>query len=131
MNTQAAQNFLDNTEMKLKVKGAMALALAAMFLVIVFLENVLHIIVPTLENIYQVIGIIALVLSGGVIQILKFAVSVYKWIYLFIPFILIDFVFAASAGLAVLIAGVFLPFIPIAWVAFSLYRERQNAKLYL
>ena len=131
MNTQAAQNFLDNTEMKLKVKGAMALALAAMFLVIVFLENVLHIIVPTFETVYQVIGIIALVLSGGVIQVLKFAANVYKWIYLFIPFILVDFVFAASAGLAVLIIGVFLPFIPVAWVTFNLYRERQNAKLYL
>lgn len=131
MNTQAAQNFLNNTEMKLKVKAGMTLGLLAMFLVMVFVEDVLHIVIPRYEDVYTVVGIIVLIISGGAAKIIKFAGQVYAWTYLLFPFILIDFIFAAGAGLAVLIISVFLPFIPAAWVTFDLYRERQNVKLYL
>lgn len=84
-----------------------------------------------LEDIYLVIGIIALIITGGAAKAIKIASAAFTWGYLLTPLLLFDITFALGAAGIVLVISVGLPCIPIALVAWDIYKERANAKLYL
>ena len=114
MDTKAAENYLRNTEMKFKFKAGSAMAIALTLLVTIILEE-----------------IILLVVTGGIVKALKIAAGVFTWGYLLTPLLLFDIAIAITAGGFVLIMQILFPFIPIALDTLGLYKERQNAKMYL
>ena len=110
MDTMSAKNFLQNTEVKFKVKMIATIIPAA---------------------IYLISGLILLVATGAVVKLLKIALTAFKWGWLLTPFTLFDLVIAVIAGGFVLGVGILFPFGPMALDTWDLYMERRNAKAYL
>ena len=131
MDTTSAKNFLENTELKFKIKAGATLFPAAFFLVIILFEAIIGRSLGVIDDIYFISGIALLVITGSVLKLLSFALSAFKWGWLLTPFSLIDLVIALSAGAIVLAIGVFFPFVPIGLDTLALYRERSKAKSYL
>lgn len=131
MDTKAAENYLRNTEMKFKFKAGSAMAIALTLLVTIILEEIIGMPVHPLEDVYFIGGIILLVVTGGIVKVLKIAAGVFTWGYLLTPLLLFDIAIAITAGGFVLIMQILFPFIPIALDTLGLYKERQNAKMYL
>ena len=131
METKAAENYLRNTELTFKFKAIAAMVMAALFGLVVLLETITGHGIIHLEDIYLVIGIIALIITGGAAKAIKIASAAFTWGYLLTPLLLFDIAFALGAAGIVLVISVGLPCIPIALVAWDIYKERANAKLYL
>ena len=131
MDTMSAKNFLQNTELKFKIKAGATLFPAVFFLVIILFEAIIGRSLGVIDDIYFISGIALLVITGSVLKLLSFALSAFKWGWLLTPFSLIDLVIALSAGAIVLAIGIFFPFVPIGLDTLSLYRERSKAKSYL
>ena len=110
MDTMSAKNFLQNTEVKFKVKMIATIIPAAIFLITILIEGI----------------------TGTGIQIMqKIALTAFKWGWLLTPFTLFDLVIAVIAGGFVLGVGLLFPFGPMALDTWDLYMERRNAKAYL
>ena len=73
MDTKAAENYLRNTEMKLKFKAGSAMEIALTLLVTIILEEIIGMPVHPLEDVYFIGGIILLVVTGGIVKALKIA----------------------------------------------------------
>ena len=131
METKAAENYLRNTEFTFKFKAIAAMVMAALFGLVVLLETITGHSISHLEDVYLVIGIIALIITGGAAKAIKIASAAFTWGYLLTPLLLFDIAFALGAAGIVLVISVGLPCIPIALVAWDIYKERANAKLYL
>lgn len=131
METKAAENYLRNTELTFKFKAIAAMVMAALFGLVVLLEIITGHGISHLEDVYLVIGIIALIITGGAAKAIKIASAAFTWGYLLTPLLLFDIAFALGAAGIVLVISVGLPCIPIALVAWDIYKERANAKLYL
>ena len=131
METKAAENYLRNTEFTFKFKAIAAMVMAALFGLVVLLETITGHGIRHLEDVYLVIGIIALIITGGAAKAIKIASAAFTWGYLLTPLLLFDIAFALGAAGIVLVISVGLPCIPIALVAWDIYKERANAKLYL
>lgn len=132
METKAAENYLENTNLKLKFKAGAAIGTALYLLVLIAIEELAGVVLPSfLGDLYLVGGIVLLVATGGIFRALKLAKGFFKWGYLLTPFLLFDVVIAVVAGGFVLGVQLVLPFIPMALEALDLYKERQNAKQYL
>ena len=131
METKAAENYLRNTEFTFKFKAIAAMVMAALFGLVVLLETITGHGISHLEDAYLVIGIIALIITGGAAKAIKIASAAFTWGYLLTPLLLFDIAFALGAAGLVLVISVGLPCIPIALVAWDIYKERANAKLYL
>lgn len=132
METTAARNYLENTNLKFKFKAGAAIGTAVYLFVLIAIEELMGIVLPSfLGDIYLVGGIALMVITGSIFKALKLAKGVFKWGYLLTPFVLFDVVIAVVAGGFVLGVQLVLPFIPMALEALDLYKERQNAKQYL
>lgn len=131
MDTTTAQNYLENTKMTFKLKAGAAILMAAAFGFVVLAETIVGHGLSHIEDIYLILGIAALLVTGGAVKTLKAAKGAFVWGYLLTPFILADIVIALSAGLIVLAICVFFPCIPIALAAWDIYKKRAEAKLYL
>ena len=131
METKITENYLKNTEFTFKFKSIVAVIMAALFGIVVLLETIAGHGLGHLADIYLIIGIIALVITGGVAKAIKIASAAFTWGYLLTPLLLFDIVFALGAAGIVLVISVGLPCIPIALAAWDIYKERANAKLYL
>ena len=132
METTAAKNYLENTNPKFKFKAGAAIGTAAYLLILVLIEEIAGVVLPSfLGDIYLIGGIALMVITGSIFKALKVAKGVFKWGYLLTPFVLFDVVIAVIAGGFVLGVQFVLPFIPMALDTLDLYKERQNAKQYL
>lgn len=128
----AAKNYLENTDLKFKLKAGATIGTAAYLLLLILIEEIAGIVLPSFfSDIYLVGGIALMVVTGSVFQALKLAKGVFKWGYLLTPFPFFDWIIAVAAGGFVLGAQLMLPFIPMALGTLALYKERQNAKQYL
>ena len=129
METTAAKNYLENTNLKFKFKAGAAIGTAAYLLILVLIEEIAGVVLPSfLGDIYLIGGIALMVITGSIFKALKVAKGVFKWGYLLTPFVLFDVVIAGGFVLGVQFV---LPFIPMALDTLDLYKERQNAKQYL
>ena len=132
METTAAKNYLENTNLTFKFKAGAAIGTAAYLLILVLIEEIAGVVLPSfLGDIYLIGGIALMVITGSIFKALKVAKGVFKWGYLLTPFVLFDVVIAVIAGGFVLGVQFVLPFIPMALDTLDLYKERQNAKQYL
>ena len=126
METTAAKNYLENTNLKFKFKAGAAIGTAAYLLILVLIEEIAGIVLPSFwGDIYLIGGIALMVITGSIFK------GVFKWGYLLTPFVLFDVVIAIIAGGFVLGVQLVFPFIPMTLDALNLYKERQNAKQYL
>lgn len=128
MDTMSAKNFLQNTEVKFKVKMIATIIPAAIFLITILIEGITGTGIQIMQNIYLISGLILLVATGAVVKLLKIALTAFKWGWLLTPFILFDLVIAGGFVLGV---GLLFPFGPMALDTWDLYMERRNAKAYL
>ena len=108
MDTMSAKNFLQNTEVKFKVKMIATIIPAAIFLITILIEGITGTGIQIMQNIYLISGLILLVATGAVVKLLKIALTAFKW------------------GV-----GLLFPFGPMALDTWDLYMERRNAKAYL
>ena len=132
METTAAKNYLENTNLKFKFKVGAAIGTAAYLLILVLIEEIAGIVLPSFwGDIYLIGGIALMVITGSIFKALKYVKGAFKWGYLLTPFVLFDVVIAVIAGGFVLGVQLVFPFIPMALDALNLYKERQNAKQYL
>ena len=131
MGTNEAQAYLRNTELEMKFKAISAIVVAAILAGIVILEAILDRPMSALGDVYVVCGLVLLIATGGILKALKIASKCFTWGYLLTPFVLFDLVIAVLAGGWVLAMQILFPFIPIALVAFDLYRKRLEARKYL
>ena len=132
METTAAKNYLENTNLKFKFTAGAAIGTAAYLLILVLIEEIAGVVLPSfLGDIYLIGGIALMVITGSIFKALKVAKGVFKWGYLLTPFVLFDVVIAIIAGGFVLGVQLVFPFIPMTLDALNLYKERQNAKQYL
>ena len=132
METTAAKNYLENTNLTFKFKAGAAIGTAAYLLILVLIEEIAGAVLPSFwGDIYLIGGIALMVITGSIYKALKVAKGVFKWGYLLTPFVLFDVVIAVIAGGFVLGVQLVLPFIPMALDTLDLYKERQNAKQYL
>ena len=120
METKAAENYLRNTEFTFKFKAIAAMVMAALFGLVVLLETITGHGISHLEDVYLVIGIIALIITGGAAKAIKIASAAFTWGYLLTPLLLFDIAFALGAAGIVLVISVGLPCIPIALVAWDI-----------
>ena len=128
MDTMSAKNFLQNTEVKFKVKMIATIIPAAIFLITILIEGITGTGIQIMQNIYLISGLILLVATGAVVKLLKIALTAFKWGWLLTLF---DLVIAVIAGGFVLGVGLLFPFGPMALDTWDLYMERRNAKAYL
>ena len=128
MDTMSAKNFLQNTEVKFKVKMIATIIPAAIFLITILIEGITGTGIQIMQNIYLISGLILLVATGAVVKLLKIALTAFKWGSLLTPFTLFDLVIAGGFVLGV---GLLFPFVPMALDTWDLYMERRNAKAYL
>ena len=132
METTAAKNYLENTNLKFKFKAGAAIGTAAYLLILVLIEEIAGIVLPSFwGDIYLIGGIALMVITGSIFKALKLVKGVFKWGYLLTPFVLFDVVIAVIAGGFVLGVQLVFQFIPMTLDALNLYKERQNAKQYL
>ncbi len=131
MDTNAAKNYLQNTELKFKLKAGATVLPAVFLLAIVLIETVTGKALGSAGDVYFATGLILLVITGSVLNLIKYALAAFKWGWLLTPFMLFDLIIALCAGLMVFTVGALFPFIPMALDTFSLYRERCKAKEYL
>ncbi len=94
METKAAENYLRNTEFTFKFKAIAAMVMAALFGLVVLLETITGHGISHLEDVYLVIGIIALIITGGAVKAIKIASAAFTWGYLLTPLLLFDIAFA-------------------------------------
>ena len=99
MDTMSAKNFLQNTEVKFKVKMIATIIPAAIFLITILIEGITGTGIQIMQNIYLISGLILLVATGAVVKLLKIALTAFKWGWLLTPFTLFDLVIAVIAGL--------------------------------
>lgn len=105
MDTMSAKNFLQNTEVKFKVKMIATIIPAAIFLITILIEGITGTGIQIMQNIYLISGLILLVATGAVVKLLKIALTAFKWGWLLTPFTLFDLVIAVIAGGFVLGVG--------------------------
>ena len=98
MDTMSAKNFLQNTEVKFKVKMIATIIPAAIFLITILIEGITGTGIQIMQNIYLISGLILLVATGAVVKLLKIALTAFKWGWLLTPFTLFDLVIAVIAG---------------------------------
>ena len=110
MDTMSAKNFLQNTEVKFKVKMIATIIPAAIFLITILIEGITGTGIQIMQNIYLISGLILLVATGAVVKLLKIALTAFKWGWLLTPFTLFDLVIAVIAGGFVLGVGLLFPF---------------------
>ena len=95
METTAAKNYLENTNLKFKFKAGAAIGTAAYLLILVLIEEIAGVVLPSfLGDIYLIGGIALMVITGSIFKALKVAKGVFKWGYLLTPFVLFDVVIA-------------------------------------
>ena len=75
MDTMSAKNFLQNTEVKFKVKMIATIIPAAIFLITILIEGITGTGIQIMQNIYLIFGLILLVATGAVVKLLKIALS--------------------------------------------------------
>ena len=92
MDTMSAKNFLQNTEVKFKVKMIATIIPAAIFLITILIEGITGTGIQIMQNIYLISGLILLVATGAVVKLLKIALTAFKWGWLLTPFTLFDLV---------------------------------------
>ena len=90
MDTMSAKNFLQNTEVKFKVKMIATIIPAAIFLITILIEGITGTGIQIMQNIYLISGLILLVATGAVVKLLKIALTAFKWGWLLTPFTLFD-----------------------------------------
>ena len=98
METKAAENYLRNTEFTFKFKAIAAMVMAALFGLVVLLETITGHGISHLEDAYLVIGIIALIITGGAPKAIKIASAAFTWGYLLTPLLLFDIAFCSGSG---------------------------------
>ena len=99
METTAAKNYLENTNLKFKFKAGAAIGTAAYLLILVLIEEIAGAVLPSFwGDIYLIGGIALMVITGSIFKALKVAKGVFKWGYLLTPFVLFDVVIAVIAG---------------------------------
>lgn len=64
MDTMSAKNFLQNTEVKFKVKMIATIIPAAIFLITILIEGITGTGIQIMQNIYLISGLILLVATG-------------------------------------------------------------------
>lgn len=131
MNKESAQNYLDNTKNKFMFKTISAAATAILFGILILVEEITGTAFSDFENIYFIISILLLIVTGAIVKTLKMTVSAFKWAFLLTPFTIVDIIFALAAAMFMVIVSLFLPFIPISLEALELYKKRADAKLYI
>lgn len=131
MNKESAQNYLDNTKNKFMFKTISAAATAILFGILILVEEITGTAFSDFENIYFIISIVLLIVTGAIVKTLKMTVSAFKWAFLLTPFTIVDITFALAAAMFMVIVSLFLPFIPISLEALELYKKRADAKLYI
>ena len=70
MDTMSAKNFLQNTEVKFKVKMIATIIPAAIFLITILIEGITGTGIQIMQNIYLISGLILLVATGAVVKYL-------------------------------------------------------------
>ena len=131
MNKESAQNYLDNTKNKFMFKTISAAATAILFGILILVEEITGTAFSDFENIYFIISIVLLIVTGAIVKTLKMTVSAFKWAFLLTPFTIVVIIFALAAAMFMVIVSLFLPFIPISLEALELYKKRADAKLYI
>ena len=101
MDTMSAKNFLQNTEVKFKVKMIATIIPAAIFLITILIEGITGTGIQIMQNIYLISGLILLVATGAVVKLLKIALTAFKWGWLLTPFTLFDLVICPGSGTSV------------------------------
>ena len=90
METTAAKNYLENTNLKFKFKAGAAIGTAAYLLILVLIEEIAGAVLPSFwGDIYLIGGIALMVITGSIFKALKVAKGVFKWGYLLTPFCII------------------------------------------
>ena len=67
----SAKNFLQNTEVKFKVKMIATIIPAAIFLITILIEGITGTGIQIMQNIYLISGLILLVATGAVVKLLE------------------------------------------------------------
>ena len=92
MNKESAQNYLDNTKNKFMFKTISAAATAILFGILILVEEITGTAFSDFENIYFIISIVLLIVTGAIVKTLKMTVSAFKWAFLLTPFTIVDYI---------------------------------------
>ena len=129
METKAAENYLRNTEFTFKFKAIAAMVMAALFGLVVLLETITGHGISHLEDVYLVIGIIALIITGGAVKAIKIASAAFTWGYLLTPLLLFDIAFALGAAGIVFVFFLGSSCISLALLTRGIYKKNGNVKI--